>query len=60
MDRLAIKQRVKVLEYQILMAIKEFEEITRVLVDRVSLGRVEGVAGITSIDIDLKEFSNGT
>ncbi len=60
MDRLAIKQRRKALEYQVLSAIKEFEDITRSIVERVSLGRVEGVAGITSIDIDLKEFSNGT
>jgi len=60
MDHLAIRQNRKALEYQILGAIKEFEGITRVIVDRVSLGRVAGVAGITSVDIDIKEQHNGT
>ena len=60
MDHIAIRQRRKVLEYQISSAVKEFEEITRVLVERVSLGRVAGVEGITSVNIDIKEQHNGT
>ena len=60
MDQLAIQQNRKALEYQVLRAIKEFETINRVLVDRVSLGRVEGVTGITSVDIGIKGRHNGT
>jgi len=60
MDYIAIQQQKRVLEHEVFRSIKEFEKVTSALVDRINLGRVEGVKGITSASIDLKEGYNGS
>lgn len=60
MDHIATQQLRRSLEYKVFQAIKEFEETTKEQVDQMSLGRVEGVKGITSVGINIKEQYNGS